>query len=75
MYTQYVHVYICIVHILLFLLPSLLPSSVPLFFIDGSRLPNQIRTLDFNDTFLSFDHVQASFPQYHVKVNTDSIPY
>ena len=33
------------------------------------RLPNRIRNLDFNDTFLSFDHVKTSFPQYTVKVS------
>lgn len=32
------------------------------------RLPNRIRVLDFNDTFLSFEHVKSSFPQYTVKV-------
>lgn len=34
-----------------------------------TRMPNQIRTLDFNDTFLDFEHLKASFPQYSVKTN------
>ncbi|XP_036398844.1 RNA helicase aquarius [Megalops cyprinoides] len=33
-----------------------------------SKMPNQISTLDFNDTFLSIDHLKASFPGYTVKV-------
>ena len=32
------------------------------------RLPNQIRTLDFKDTFLSLEHLQDSLPQYEVQV-------
>ena len=30
----------------------------------------QIKTIDFNDTFLSFDHLRHSFPRYDVKVDT-----
>uniref|UniRef100_A0A8C5R317 RNA helicase aquarius n=1 Tax=Leptobrachium leishanense TaxID=445787 RepID=A0A8C5R317_9ANUR len=36
-----------------------------------SKMPNQISTLDFNDTFLSLDHLKASFPQYKVKVTVE----
>lgn len=32
------------------------------------RMTNQIRNLDFNDTFLSLDHLKASFPQYEIQV-------
>ncbi|CAJ0926916.1 unnamed protein product [Ranitomeya imitator] len=31
-------------------------------------MPNQIPTLDFNDTFLSLDHLKACFPGHQVKV-------
>ncbi|KAK2517184.1 Aqr [Columba livia] len=37
-----------------------------------SKMPNQIATLDFNDTFLSIDHLKASFPGYHIKVTVDN---
>ncbi|OWK62012.1 RNA helicase aquarius isoform X2 [Lonchura striata] len=37
-----------------------------------SKMPNQISTLDFNDTFLSIDHLKASFPEYNVKVTVDN---
>ena len=37
------------------------------------RLQNRTRALDFNDTFLSFDHVKAAFPQYTVKASTANI--
>ena len=33
-----------------------------------SNLTTQISTLDFNDTFLSFEHLKNSFPNYNVKV-------
>ncbi|KFV10446.1 Intron-binding protein aquarius, partial [Tauraco erythrolophus] len=36
-----------------------------------SKMPNQIATLDFNDTFLSIDHLKASFPGYDIKVTID----
>ncbi|CAH2328296.1 RNA helicase aquarius [Pelobates cultripes] len=36
-----------------------------------SKMPNQISTLDFNDTFLSLDHLKASFPDYKVKVTME----
>ncbi|XP_035237353.1 RNA helicase aquarius isoform X1 [Anguilla anguilla] len=37
-----------------------------------SKMPNQIGTLDFNDTFLSIDHLKACFPGYDVKVTEES---
>ncbi|XP_020850487.1 RNA helicase aquarius [Phascolarctos cinereus] len=37
-----------------------------------SKMPNQIACLDFNDTFLSIDHLKASFPGYNVKVTVDN---
>ncbi|KPP67951.1 Intron-binding protein aquarius-like [Scleropages formosus] len=37
-----------------------------------SKMPNQISTLDFNDTFLSIDHLKASFPGYKVKVTEEN---
>ncbi|XP_036302624.1 RNA helicase aquarius isoform X1 [Pipistrellus kuhlii] len=36
-----------------------------------SKMPNQIATLDFNDTFLSIEHLKASFPGLNVKVTVD----
>uniref|UniRef100_A0A5F9C7S8 RNA helicase aquarius n=1 Tax=Oryctolagus cuniculus TaxID=9986 RepID=A0A5F9C7S8_RABIT len=36
-----------------------------------SKMPNQIATLDFNDTFLSIEHLKASFPGHNVKVTVD----
>ncbi|KAK6621554.1 hypothetical protein RUM44_001361 [Polyplax serrata] len=36
-----------------------------------SRMPNEIETLDFNDTFLDMDHLRASFPDHEIKVKTD----
>ena len=32
----------------------------------------QIKTVDFNDTFLSFDHLRHSFPRYDVKVENQT---
>ena len=32
-------------------------------------MPNQIRQLNFNDTFLDFEHLKSCFPQYTVKVS------
>ncbi|XP_018583353.2 RNA helicase aquarius isoform X2 [Scleropages formosus] len=37
-----------------------------------SKMPNQISTLDFNDSFLSIDHLKASFPGYKVKVTEEN---
>uniref|UniRef100_A0A182K5H0 RNA helicase aquarius n=1 Tax=Anopheles christyi TaxID=43041 RepID=A0A182K5H0_9DIPT len=31
-----------------------------------SRMPDQARVLDFNDTFLDFEHVKNSFPGYEI---------
>ncbi|KAL7992492.1 hypothetical protein Chor_016748 [Crotalus horridus] len=36
-----------------------------------SKMPNQIACLDFNDTFLSVDHLKASFPGYNIKVTVE----
>ncbi|XP_046401770.1 RNA helicase aquarius isoform X1 [Ischnura elegans] len=36
-----------------------------------SRMPNEIPTLDFNDTFLDMDHLRASFPGHEIKVKTN----
>ena len=41
-------------------------------------MPNQIRQLNFNDTFLDFEHLKSCYPQYTVKVrlcclNCDSL--
>ncbi|KAG7202604.1 hypothetical protein KM043_009794 [Ampulex compressa] len=36
-----------------------------------SRMPNEIPTMDFNDTFLEMDHLRASFPQYEIEVVTE----
>ncbi|XP_054826710.1 RNA helicase aquarius isoform X2 [Eublepharis macularius] len=36
-----------------------------------SKMPNQIACLDFNDTFLSIDHLKASFPRYSFKVTAE----
>ncbi|XP_063040700.1 RNA helicase aquarius isoform X2 [Engraulis encrasicolus] len=36
-----------------------------------SKMPNQIRTLDFNDTFLNLEHLKACFPGHQVKVTVD----
>lgn len=33
-----------------------------------SRLSNQIVELDFNDTFLSLNHVRDSFPNFTIQV-------
>ncbi|XP_049959812.1 RNA helicase aquarius [Schistocerca serialis cubense] len=36
-----------------------------------TRMPNEIDTMDFNDTFLDMDHLRASFPDYEIRVKTD----
>jgi intron-binding protein aquarius len=36
-----------------------------------SRMPNEIATMDFNDTFLTMDHLRASFPEHEFHVQTD----
>lgn len=35
------------------------------------RMPNELPTLDFNDTFLNMDHLRSSFPGYEIKVQTN----
>lgn len=34
-------------------------------------MPNEIATMDFNDTFLDINHLKNSFPQYEIKISTD----
>jgi len=34
-------------------------------------MPDEIATIDFNDTFLDIDHLRASFPQYEIKTNPE----
>ncbi|XP_014252193.1 intron-binding protein aquarius [Cimex lectularius] len=36
-----------------------------------SKMPNEISTIDFNDTFLNIDHLRASFPEHEIKVKVD----
>ncbi|XP_069675214.1 RNA helicase aquarius [Periplaneta americana] len=36
-----------------------------------SRMPNEIATMDFNDTFLDMDHLRASFPDHMIRVQTN----
>lgn len=42
-----------------------------IFKIFDFRMPNEIATLDFNDTFLDMDHLRGSFPDHEIKVKTD----
>ena len=42
-------------------------SSVSAF----RRMENEIPILDFNDTFLSIDHLRNSFPNYDIEVKVD----
>ncbi|XP_072391042.1 RNA helicase aquarius isoform X1 [Diabrotica undecimpunctata] len=35
------------------------------------KMPNQIPTVDFNDTFIDMDHLRSCFPDYQIKVITD----
>lgn len=39
-----------------------------------SNLPNQARTLDFNDTFLNLQHIQESFTDYEVTLKQTKLP-
>lgn len=34
-------------------------------------MPDEIATIDFNDTFLDIDHLRASFPQYEIKTKPE----
>ena len=36
-----------------------------------TNMPNNVPELNFNDTFLDFDHLRASFPNYEIKVEGD----
>uniref|UniRef100_A0A673HDG2 Aquarius intron-binding spliceosomal factor n=1 Tax=Sinocyclocheilus rhinocerous TaxID=307959 RepID=A0A673HDG2_9TELE len=36
-----------------------------------SKMPNQIPSLDFNDTFLSIEHLKSCFPNHMVKVTEE----
>lgn len=36
-----------------------------------SKMPTQISTMDFNDTFIDMDHLRSCFPSYEIKVKTD----
>lgn len=36
-----------------------------------SKMPNQISSLDFNDTFLNIDHLKACFPGLTIKVTVE----
>ena len=36
-----------------------------------SNMPNNIPTLNFNDTFLDFQHLRESFPNYEVRIEDD----
>ncbi|KHJ76947.1 hypothetical protein OESDEN_23433 [Oesophagostomum dentatum] len=36
-----------------------------------SKMNNVVPTLDFNDTFLSFEHLKESFPGYHIEAKAD----
>ncbi|XP_074641983.1 RNA helicase aquarius-like [Tubulanus polymorphus] len=38
-----------------------------------SKMDNQIASLDWNDTFLSYDHLKSCFPQYKVKSSTEDV--
>ncbi|XP_060536471.1 RNA helicase aquarius isoform X2 [Cylas formicarius] len=35
------------------------------------KMPNQISTLDYNDTFIDVDHLRSCFPEYQIKFKTD----
>lgn len=36
-----------------------------------SRMPNQVATLDFHDTFLSADHLKSCFPDHEIRFKTE----
>lgn len=38
-----------------------------------SKMPNQIATLDFNDTFVDIAHLKDSFPEHQVKLKNEEI--
>lgn len=35
-------------------------------------MPDEIPTMDFNDTFLDIDHLRNSFPGYDIRIKADS---
>lgn len=35
------------------------------------KLPNQIPSTDYNDTFIDLDHLRSCFPDYEIQVKTD----
>lgn len=37
-----------------------------------SKMPQQARSLDFNDTFMNFKHIQDCFPEYKVRLRNGS---
>lgn len=37
------------------------------------RMENKISSLDWNDTFLSVEHLYTSFPGYQIEVETDDV--
>ncbi|KAK0074618.1 hypothetical protein PV326_012289, partial [Microctonus aethiopoides] len=37
-----------------------------------SRMPDEIATMDFNDTFLDIDHLRASFTDYEIKIHPNA---
>lgn len=40
-----------------------------------SKMPSQIRTMNWNDTFLNIGHVEASFPEYEIEIyNPEGLP-
>lgn len=40
-----------------------------------TNMPNRITHLDFRDTFLSYQHVLESFPNYQVKVSSGQLEW
>lgn len=36
-----------------------------------SRMPDELSTIDFNDTFLDIEHLKCSFPNHEVQIKTD----
>ena len=34
-------------------------------------MPDEIPTMDFNDTFLDIDHLRNSFPGYNIRIKAD----
>ena len=36
-----------------------------------SKMPNQIATLDFNDTFLNYAHLKKSFPEHQISIKQE----